>query len=485
MNRLNENEIQKRLQELRNLKKLHEASREQIRLLREQNQLLMEQLRIKDKIIVKQAEAIETHKLQIEELQRMVFGRKKKKKDDDNDDDFRPKKEKGKSEPRNKDSYKRPVPDEEDITSHEYHNPDHNCPDCGTSLQDRKTVIFYEEDIPLPDKKTKLKQVIKHHTEKGYCPDCRKWHRSMRHPGVDVFIGNRVRLYIAYLSILLRLSFSQIQSFLWDTYRFRISDGEITKILHQTADRLRPEFERIKKRLQDGRGVHLDETSWGDFYLWVMTSVNEGNEDVLYLAGRTRGKGNADELLGDDFNGARVTDAYAVYKNQKGFHQQCWSHPHTKLRELAYSKTLNKEVREHCRETYGEFSITYEKLRKYIEEPFNKQRREKQKQLLFKQIAKWKAPNEKDPKKLQNIKQQFCDYAHEWLTCMDYDGLPCDNNKAERKLRHFVIKRKISFGNKSRKGHETFETLSTVLMTYWKTYKDNFFPELRSLLQGV
>jgi len=479
MEKLTEKEIQKRLWELRNLRVLYKKAVAKNAKLKEKNKSQRERiiaLEENQEFLLDQVEAL---KLQVEELKQIVFGRKKKKKDD-KDDDFRPEKKRKDPKKRNRDSYKRPIPDENDVTAHEYHSLDPNCPDCGTNLQNKETVVFYEEDIPLPDKETKLKQVIKHHAEKGYCPNCRKWHTAHHLPAAKVILGNKVRLYIAYLSILLRLSFSQIQSLLWDTHRFRISDGEIAKILHKTADRLKPEFERIKKRLQSGRGVHLDETSWGNFYMWVMASTETGNEDVLYLAGRTRGKGNVDNLL-DNTDVIRITDAYSAYKNQPGHHQQCWSHPHTKLEQLAYSKTLSKEIRVHCYETYGEFSMIYEKLRSYIKEPFNPEKRKRQKKLLFKQIKKWRKPDKKDPKKLRNIKQQFCDYAHEWLTCMDYDGIPCDNNKAERKLRHFVIKRKISFGNKSQKGHETFETLATVLMTCWKTHKDSFFPELRAL----
>jgi hypothetical protein len=321
--------------------------------------------------------------------------------------------------------------------------------------------------------------------EKGYCPACRKWHTACPLPSATVILGNRVRLYIIYLSILLRLSFSQIRFLLWDTYHFRISEGEIAKILHQKANRLRPEFERIKKRLQEGRGVHLDETGWSKgLYLWVMASVD--NEEVLYLAGRTRGKGNADELLGKGFKGVRNTDAYSAYKNQSGRHQQCWSHPHTKLEQMAYAKTISRETREHCYKAYGEFSRMYEKLREYLKEEFKPVKRAEQKTELALEIQKWRKFHVKDPEKLRNVKQQFYDYPEEWLTCMDYENIPCDNNKAERKLRHFVIKRKISFGNKSKKGHETFETLASVLMTYWKTYKDSFFAELSSLcLKGV
>ena len=486
MEKLTQKEIQKRLWELRNLRVLYRKATKRNTKLEAENKSQKKRIAVLEKNQDFLLDQIEALQLQVEELKQIVFGRKRKKKDDDDeDDDFRPKKEKREPKKRNKDSYKRSIPDESDVTANEYYSLDTNCPDCGTSLQDKETVIFYEEDIPLPDKQTKLKQVIKHHVEKGYCPECRKWHRAMVHPFTDVFLGKKVRFYIAYLSILMRLTFSQIQSILWDTYHFKISEGEIAKILHQTADRLKPEFERIKKRLQKGKGVHLDETSWGKgFYMWVMASMD--TEDVLYLAGKTRGKGNADELLGKDFEGVRITDAYAAYKNQSGEHQQCWSHPHTKLEQLAYSKILSEETREHCYKAYEEFSKIYEKLMRYIEEDFEPEKRTKQKNELFRKIKKFRKFHKKDPKKLHNIKKQFHDYMDEWLTCMNYDGMPCDNNKAERMLRHFVIKRKISYGNRSEKGHATFETLSSVLMTYWKTYKNSFFSELSQLcLQGV
>jgi len=64
---------------------------------------------------------------------------------------------------------------------------------------------------------------------------------------------------------------------------------------------------------------------------------------------------------------------------------------------------------------------------------------------------------------------------------MDYEDLPCDKNKAERDLRHFVIKRKISFGTRNEKTSRIFETLATVFMTFWKKTKKNFFSEITYL----
>jgi hypothetical protein len=116
-----------------------------------------------------------------------------------------------------------------------------------------------------------------------------------------------------------------------------------------------------------------------------------------------------------------------------------------------------------------------------ISEPFDVAKRNRQKNKLKREIRIWTEPNSEDPKKLRKVKQQFCDYEAEWFTCLDYEGVPCDNNKAERMLRHFVIKRKISFGTKTERTSDTFSVLASVFMTHWKKHQDNFFQELLPL----
>jgi transposase len=481
MKKLTDNEIKRRMVEWRNLQVLHKKAVARNEKFKRKLSNANGEIRVLKEVIAEQLELNEQLQLRVEELELIIFGRKKKKKKKkSSDDDNKPKGKKGSGKPRDKESYKREVPRNEDVTTDEYHELDPNCPDCGSSLEDKETTVFYEEDIPLPDDGTKLKQVIRHHVDKGWCPNCRKWHSAIPLPTAKIVMGWNVKLYIIYLSILLRLSFSQIRYLLWDTYHFKISQGEVSYILHRMGDKLRPVFERLKKKLQASKGVHLDETGWCmGLYLWVMAAIEE--EDVLYLAGRTRGKGNADELLGEDFKGVRITDGYTAYNHQSGKRQQCWAHPNRKLRELSESKSINEDIRLHCEQTFAEFGKIYASLREYIAEPFQERKRRKQKNDLLDQIREWRRPDARDPKKLKNIKIQFEKYEPEWLTCMDYEGIPCDNNKAERKLRHFVIKRKISFGNRSKRGHETFEVLASVLMTTWKNHQDSFFPQLKML----
>jgi hypothetical protein len=65
---------------------------------------------------------------------------------------------------------------------------------------------------------------------------------------------------------------------------------------------------------------------------------------------------------------------------------------------------------------------------------------------------------------------------------MEIEGIPMDNNKAERGLRPLVIKRKISFGSKTGKGAENLGILFSVLMSLWWKQPPNFFSAYADLL---
>jgi hypothetical protein len=81
-------------------------------------------------------------------------------------------------------------------------------------------------------------------------------------PTTSVVLGNSVKRYTTYLSIVCRQSYAQIQDILYQSYDFKISQGEIAKILEQEGEQLRPEYERLKVKIRGEPSIHLDETSW-------------------------------------------------------------------------------------------------------------------------------------------------------------------------------------------------------------------------------
>lgn len=478
---LTKKEIYDRMVEWRNIKKLHKVAREKItqqhKLIRKQNERIV----LLEKQNALQQEHVTTLELQIEELRVMVFG-KKKNKADKNNDDYGGTAKKRKEAMRTVSSYRRRIPSADEVT-HEKEHCANQCPDCGTTLKKKRWIIFYEEDIELPVTEEKPpKTVIKHHVERGWCERCRRWEGALSPPKHTVVLGSKVRAFICYAGVTLRLSFSQIQTVLSDMYQFPISDGEIRNILCKEAQHMRPEYEAIKKRIRKQEGAHFDESAWRVLfrglgnYAWTM--VGTETNDVAFLLGRSRGSGSLQELRGDsNSKQVGISDDYCVYSNAFKHHQLCWAHPHRKLRDLATTDIFDKQIQDHCKTIFKEWSALYKSVERALEKPFDIKKRKRTRALLLKRFDEITTPHSLDPQKLRKIKKRLKETRTKYFTCLLFKYIPADNNKAERSLRHLVIKRKISFGSKTRQGAEATSVLASVLLTLkWKK-PDNFFLE--------
>lgn len=456
---LSTEEIRKRLTRLRNLEVLHEAQRFKIWHLRDENRELKKEIQALKLVVGEQQKTIDDLKVQIEELQTIVFGKKKR---NTSGDDGPPPAIQKDSEPRSKESYHRPLPREDDITGTEAH-PVECCVRCGGAFSERAVKTYFEEDIPLPQKKT----VIRHTIEQGYCSSCGTWSAGAPIPSAPVVLGENVKRHVSYLSAVCRQSFSQIEDLLHQSYNFAVSQGEIAKILEREGDRLRPEYERLKAKIRDEPSIHLDETGWNILtkkgergFAWTM--VGGTSKDAVFALGKSRGKGNAEELVGDS-TAIRVTDDYAAYRNLRGGHQLSCAHILRKLRDLAQSKEVAGNIGLRCQGAYEVFALIYADIEtaRVSSDPRSKHG------ALLERLTAFSKPDRRDPAKLARVKTQVRDRARSYLTCLRHPGVAADNNAAERSLRHLVIKRRISFGSLSERTAGTMAILLSVLLS-WK-----------------
>ncbi len=431
------------------------ALRRENRLLQQKQLLLLE----KQQQLEKQLEDLN---LIVEELRRMVFGKKKTTKDGDTNEsgenttsqDGQTKERK--SANRAKDSYRRAAPKEEDITETIDHPLTH-CQDCGTLLIRLKQIIRYTEDLAdLTELSKLLKRIEKHIIGSGYCSRCRR-RKSARDISPQVSIlGENVKQFVCYLSIVMRLSFEQVRCFLSDTAGLALSDGEITACLSGQAEKLTPEKDRLFAKIRGAPGRHYDETGWkvqkegqGN-YCWI-TRGTEG-EETIFLMGRSRGKGNARELQGTVDNQVGISDDYGAYTNMFAKHQLCMAHPYRKLRDLSQSETIEQRSKQTCAQSYSAFGSLYQSLEKTLASEFHKNMWLQKREAYIERLQEIATPTADDPQKLKAIKQSLSDNAEKYFTCLLQPGIPADNNKAERGLRHIVLKRKMSYGSKSQKG---------------------------------
>ncbi len=459
---LSETEIKKRLVELHNLKALHIRAKERIVILQKENKQLrarVKELEARDK---DKGEKIDAMSFQLEQIKIKLFGKKTalhsiiQKKNRKERDIF---------------SYRRPTP--KNITETKQH-PIENCAQCRQKLEKKSTRIFFEEDIPLPIQKI----TIKHEVEIGYCKNCKKQSSGVFIPSKKSVLGENIRKYVCILSIANRLSHTQIQDHLNDVFDVKLSIGEIWNILQREADNLRPEYQALKESVLNQNGTHYDETGWKvqkeeqGKYAWVATGTE--NNDTVFDLGKSRGKGNI-ENIGTPKLG--ITDDYGAYINAFQEHQLCWAHPHRKLRDLAESGEFGKRKKKQILKTYTQFRNLYHRIQKSLGEEISPYFKSKWK-ILFNQISE---SHSLDPTHLSSIKESLRKNKEKYFTFLKHTGIPIDNNKAERALRHLVIKRKISFGSKTQRGAEATSILASVILSLKWNNPRNWFQEYLSL----
>lgn len=485
---LSEQEIDQRLIKLRNLEQAYPKLQDKYRLLEVYYRTLsLEVLELKG-VIAGQAKQIEQLSHTVEEFKRIIFGRKKQPpKDPPANADNSSGGSDSNKQPRPASSYRRPIPPEEEVSDTQtFTFEGMACSKCGTTLTRVKKVIRYVEDLlPLSQWKKALKRVTRMLITTGYCSCCRQRVSAAPIPKQLVSLGHNLKQFITFGNVILRLSYGQVNDLLKTMAGLQVSDGEMDNIFYEQADKLQPECGQIKIRLDKEDSNNYDETSWptqnGQFgdYAWVRASSI--TEEALFLIGRSRGKGNLNGLMGPPEQ-TGITDDYLAYRKAFKSHALCWAHPRRKFRDLTEATYLTDSQRARTTVTNQSFAALYQKVRTVCSTPFVLTERLKVLPELETEFERISQPHRDDPKKLLTFKQSLRKNQPCYFVCVIKEGVSPDNNKAERTLRHLVLKRKNSYGSKSQRGADASSILYSVLLSLWRTSKDRFFTEYQRLL---
>jgi hypothetical protein len=199
------------------------------------------------------------------------------------------------------------------------------CPRCGTPLcggtvRWRREVI---EVTPTPV------QVTAHRYVERRCPRC----RCRCTPAAEltgVVVGQQ-RLGIGAASLIATLReegrwpFRMIQWYLQTFHALRLSVGGLVGVVQRVATQGQALADQIRHQIQRSPVGNIDETGWrengANGYVWTFSTP-----EARYFLRRGRAKGVVDEVLGDRFDGAIVSDFYGAYDHYPGVQQRCWAH---------------------------------------------------------------------------------------------------------------------------------------------------------------
>ena len=482
MIKIPEKEIRKRFQRLHNYEKIRYPQ------LKERSDRLRKEIKAlkkKNKQLQKENKQIEKLQLQLEELRILKFG--KKRANMKTQAKSLPKTSKP-SKKRSAKSYRRPEPNQDQITDH-LRLELKKCPECGAVLTDKKEHTHYREDLhDVEDLIKSAKKIVETIIESGKCPSCGKRQFAMEVPKQKVLIGENIRRMVVYQTVIQGQSYTEVKRSLKHQYGINLSNGEIANVLEGESRLLTPYYNHIVDELEKESASHYDETSWNTIsqgkevsegnFCWVKIGVESQNRLIWF--GRSRGKGVAEQLRGEKEGSIGVSDDYAAYKNLFEYHQLCWAHPNRKLRDLAESGNLKGKSKQACKQAYKDFGKAYKKSefarKKLKAKVWTDDVKIKERAKLEKLFDIVLVPNPDDPEKLKTIRESLKKNKEKYFTFFKFPYLSLDNNKGERAIRKVVLKRKKSFGCKSQKGADVLSILYSVIFSITETYPDeNFF----------
>lgn len=235
-----------------------------------------------------------------------------------------------------------------------------------------------------------------------------------------------------------------------------------------------PDCEKLKKKIREAKVKHSDETSWrvdGKNY-WLWTLVNK--EIAVYLVRKKRSHKVPANVLGKQDNKVIISDRATLYNTLEEetncLQQKSWSHI------LEDSKDLAEHYVE-ARPIHKELKSIYHRAKSY-------NHRATQEQLMsllrrIDNIASKFYQHSEVRKFVRSVCVRHRENLFRFVTDIDIDGT---NNLAERALRKGVIIRKISNGNRSRKGAKIFEVLLSIVETL-KMQGRNILQSIGNIIQ--
>jgi hypothetical protein len=335
------------------------------------------------------------------------------------------------------------------------------CPQCGGALDKVRAVEQYIQELPeVQPVTTKVTTYV------GRCAKCgevRSTHplqTSTAEGAAKVQVGPRVLAWAAELNKRLGLSMRKTCSLFERLLGLRLTPGGLSQALDRVAQRCRGEYYRILDQVRESSAVYADETSWwvgeAGWWLWTFTTP----EATFYRVEQSRGNGIVRKTLGRDFPGVLVTDCGAMYDKIPCRKHKCIAHH---LQAIKRAREMQSSRFHLYLDEWVEFFrrvIALWKERPQLPPPEFESRRsdlETECDELLGRELRW--PGDKKVQKRLKRKR-----AH-LLTCLHVPEVEPTNNRAERSLRPAVIARKLSCGNRTLLGKQTWEIIHTLAVT--------------------
>jgi hypothetical protein len=367
------------------------------------------------------------------------------------------------------------------------------CPICSGPLNRcTATRKRFTEDIPEGIKPV----VVEHTIHRDWCPHCRKMVEPVVPDALPhAALGNRTLAMTSWLHYGLGNSLAQIVDVFNFHFQMKLTPGGLVQAWQRMQAVFYPWYEQIQREALASAVLHADETSWrvGGKTHWLWCFANDAL--TYYMIDRSRGEPALRKFFIEEFQGTLVTDFWGAYNAVVcAARQGCLVHL---LRDL--------ETVDHYKKGGENWPAFAKKLRRLIGDAIQLWRKKSEtseatyasrRELLHERLREMLETDWKDSQAGRLVKR-LKRHRNDVFTFLERDGVPFENNLAERAVRPAVLIRKTSYCNRSRQGadaqavlmsvyrtieqrnHDPLHTLSNALRTYLTT---GILPDLPTLL---
>lgn len=350
------------------------------------------------------------------------------------------------------------------------------CPDCGGPLNRcSETRTRYTEDIPDIQP-----EVTEHTIHRDWCPKCQKKVEPRvgeALPGST--LGTRVLVLSAWLHYALGNTLSQIVEVFNFHLQLKVSQGGLVQMWYRLQAILFAWYEQIQREALNSAVLFADETSWRvvgkTCWLWCFAT----QDLTYYIIDRSRGSPALAKFFIQEFGGTLVSDFWGAYNAVVcAFRQKCLAHL---FRELEHTEKYKSpgddwpEFAKKLRRLLGDAIRLWRRREELSAETYASRRDRIHGRLAELIETPWEDPNAK------RLIKRFKRHQDELFTFLDQEGVPFDNNHAERTIRPAVIIRKNSHGNRSQQGADC----QAVLMSVFRTLKQRGHDPIRTVTAAL
>jgi len=272
--------------------------------------------------------------------------------------------------------------------------------------------------------------------------------------------GFTFQAWVAHQRIVLRLPFGAIAQEIEELFGEIIHRGTLFTFVKHVSDEYATTERLLMERIRESPFVHVDETPISirgvNYYVWVFTD----SRHVAFRLTETRETTVVKEVL-DNYGGVLISDFYSGYDSVTCLQQKCLVHLVRDLNDDLWKNPFNEEFESFVGsvrdllvpifEDVGRYGLRRRHLRKHV-----------------KRVDRFRRSALEDSgcgcEITLKYQKRFTRYMPDLFRFLEHDGIPWNNNMAERAIRHLAVQRKIS-GSFSESGATSYLGLLGIAQT--------------------